>query len=522
MFGAERPPAAARLLKRGTGAFGKVSTPIKAVKWCKAHHPNAFELALSVVFGILIEIVILRFQPPLLLVRRVGDDTADQMIRLLERTTYRMPTSPAFVFIDIDDATWKAWGSPLVTPRAHLATLLERVARSRPLAVALDVDLAYSDATDGKALKDFLQDYKSEWPPLLLVRSLTDDPDGGLPQPRITQYDGAIGQRTVNGDVVPAKDNVIFTSPLFERDSDGKVRRWKLFAEACDGTAPIVVPSMHLAAAVIARQAIYGAPPAEKDPPLKRMISSLAAVAPANCERVNHGRKGALDSLPQDRPIRIEDDDVSKRVIYRIAWKAGAVGLGPVVDLPAAAGGGETQLVEVRPARLVVPGDPSAALPGLEGRIVVIGGSFEAGGDHYNTPLGVMPGSLMIINAIEALTQNGTPREFPTPLRVVISLFVIVVASLLTLILRPIVAAAAFIIFLLMLMCALLNSFQAGAVLDLAVPALGAFLHDLWNSTVTMARDIRRLRWRWLLKPPSKEDGGAPRPQGVTKERGDG
>jgi CHASE2 domain-containing sensor protein len=474
---------------------------VNAVKSFRVNHPNGFELAISVVLGILIEIVILCFQPPLLIVRRVGDDTADQMIRLLERTTYSIPRSPAYVFIDIDDATWKLWGSHLVTPRANIATLLERVARSKPLAVVLDVDLAYSDGTDGKALKGFLEDYQSSWPPLLLVRSLADDPDGGLPQPRITQYDEAIGQRTVNGALVPAKDNVMFTSPLFERDGDGKVRRWKLFAEACNGAAPIVVPSMHLAAAMIARQAIYGAPPADKDPPLKRMTTSLAAFTPANCERVNGEREGTLDSLPRARPIRIEADDVSKRVIYRVAWDAGAVGLGPLVDAPADVGGGETQLVAVRPARLAVPGDPNAALPGLEGRIVVIGGSFESGGDRYNTPLGVMPGSLMIINAIEALTENGTPREFPTCYRIAISLVVILVASLLTLFLRPIVAAAALSAFLLTLMLFFLNWFQAGAILDLAVPAVGAFLHDLWDSTVTMARDIRRLSWRWLLKP---------------------
>ena len=495
----------------------------KALERWKARYPKRFELALSVVFGVLIEIVILRFQPPLLLVRRVGDDTADQMIRLLERTTYSIPKSPAFVLIDIDDATWKAWGSHLVTPRAYLAILLERVARSKPLAVALDVDLAYSDGTDGKALKAFLEDYKSDWPPLLLVRSLADDPDGGLPRPRLTEYDRAIGPRTVNGDLVPAKDNVIFTSPLFERDGDGKVRRWKLFAEACNGLAPIVVPSMHLAAAMIARQAIYGAPPGDQDPPLERMTGSLAGFTPDNCKRANSGREGTLDPLPLDRPIRVEGDDVSKRVIYRVAWKPGVIGLGPVVEAPDAAGGGETQLVEVRPARLAAPGDPGAALPELEGRIVVIGGSFTGSGDRYNTPLGVMPGSLMIINAIEALTENGTPREFSTLGRVAISLLVIVVASCLTLILRPIVAAAAFSAFLLMLMFAFLNSFQAGAVLDLAVPAVGAFVHDLWNSTLTMARDIRRLRWRWLLKPPpSKEDAAVRPPQEVAKEVEDG
>ena len=64
-------------------------------------------------------------------------------------------------------------------------------------------------------------------------------------------------------------------------------------------------------------------------------------------------------------------------MIYRVAWKPGEVGLGPVVDMPAG-GGGETQLVAVRPARLAVAGDPNAALPDLEGKIVVIGGSFQS------------------------------------------------------------------------------------------------------------------------------------------------
>jgi CHASE2 domain-containing sensor protein len=495
---------------------------VKALMSWKARRPVLFELFFSIALGALIEIMILSLQPPLLVVRHVGDDTADEMIRLLERTTNRIPTSPAFVFVDIDDATWKEWGSPIVTPRDNLAILLERVARSKPLAIVLDVDLAYSNGTGEKALTDFLEDYKTEWPPMLLVRSLVGDPDGSLPKPRTTKYDAAVGTRTVNGHLIPTKENVMFTSPLFERDADGKVRRWKLFAEACDGTAPIVVPSMHLAAAMIARQSISGLPPTGGDPPLKRMTKGLAAFTPANCGHVNGGREGVLDPLPVDRPIKVEHDDVSKRVIYRVAWKPNAVGLGPVVDRPAAEGGGETQLVAVRPARLVIQGDPGAPLPGLDGRIAVIGGSFQSGGDRYNTPLGFMPGSLMIINAIEALTQNGTPREFPTPIRLAISLTVIVVASLLTLKLRPVAAAAGLSLFLLMLMLASLNRFQAGAVLDLAVPAVGAFVHDLWESTSAMAREMGQQGWRWVLKQPLNGSERELHPPEAAKENEDG
>jgi hypothetical protein len=124
----------------------------------------------------------------------------------------------------------------------------------------------------------------------------------------------------------------------------------------------------------------------------------------------------------------------------------------------------------------------------------------------------------MIINAIEALTQNGTPREFPPPTRLAISLTVIFVASLLTLKLRPVVAAAGLSLFLLLLMLASLNKFQAGAVLDLAVPAVGAFAHDLYESTRTMAREIRQQGLSWLLKRPPNEGGRELRPQEVAKE----
>ena len=111
-----------------------------------------------------------------------------------------------------------------------------------------------------------------------------------------------------------------------------------------------------------------------------------------------------------------------------------------------------------------------------------------------------MPGSLIIINAIEALTQNGTPREFSPPARIAISLTIIFVASLLTLALRPVVAAAGLSVVLLTLMVASLNKFQAGAVLDLAVPAVGAFVHDLCKSTIRMAREIREQGLDWVSK----------------------
>ena len=86
---------------------------VKAIISWRSSRPILFEFIFSIAVGVLIEIVIISFQPPLSIVRHVGDDTADRLIRLLELTTNRIPTSPAFVFIDIDNAFGRSGARPL-------------------------------------------------------------------------------------------------------------------------------------------------------------------------------------------------------------------------------------------------------------------------------------------------------------------------------------------------------------------------------------------------------------------------
>lgn len=487
---------------------------IASIRAWKLRHPTLSEMLISVVLGILIEIGLLAFQPPtLLVVRRVGDDTADRMIRLAERTTDRIPKSPAFTFIDIDDATWAAWGWPVVTPRDKIEDLIARAAASDPLAIVVDVDLSFpGDPAAEESLQRYLAAYAPSAPPLLLVRSLISNGPGALPLERPTVFDAA----TVG------KANIAWGTPLFERDGDGNVRRWRLFAPACEGERPVVLPSTHLNAAVIARRAVYGPPPGEPPtPPIERLAERLGPFVPDHCGQAAEPRQGVIDDWPKDIPITVEPADVSKRVIYRVGWQAGAIALGPTVESPS---GGETQLVQVRPARTVLAAEAGASLPGLAGRIVVIGGSFADSGDWHATPIGKMPGALMIINAIEALTLNGTPREPGVAERIAISLGIIVLASLLTSIFRPSVAAwgLAFGVFVLMVVS--ISRFKSGVMLDLAVPAVGAVLHDLGESIVSTGRQLREQGWRWVLKVHHKpgalaagaaerDHGGAPAQQ---------
>jgi CHASE2 domain-containing sensor protein len=143
--------------------------------WTK-RHPILWDLVFSIMIGVLLEAAILYFQPPMLaIVRRAGDDTADKMIRLAEATTASLDRSPAFVFVDIDNATWRSWGAPLITPRDKLAGLIERIASYRPMLIIVDVDLSFptgiplAEADD--PLRAMLAAYPADAPSLLLVRN---------------------------------------------------------------------------------------------------------------------------------------------------------------------------------------------------------------------------------------------------------------------------------------------------------------------------------------------------------------
>jgi hypothetical protein len=71
-------------------------------------------------------------------------------------------------------------------------------------------------------------------------------------------------------------------------------------------------------------------------------------------------------------------------------------------------------------------------------------------------------------------------------------------------------------------MLASLNKFHAGAVLDLAVPAVGAFVHDLFESTIRMGREIWQQGLSWVWKQPVNESGSERHPEAVATEDKDG
>lgn len=436
---------------------------------------------MSVLIGLFLEAAVLSLPfPALKFTRKAADHMADVMMRMSVLSQNSPAAAPRFAFIDIDDATWIDWRAPLITPRYRIATLLARVAESKPAVIILDVDLAFRDEKKSEdALKYFLSSYPADAAPLVLMRSLEPAANSKHFELRPTQYE----QQTQH-------ENVYWALPSFERDDDGTVRRWQLATVACDAAAPVTIPSVQLQAAWL-----------WLDGTKELLHSSIAPLRPENCDVPGPDGHIRIDLGKTDRTIEINGSDLSSRIIYTIPWVPNEMVQGPRMS------DGNFKVV-VRSADTVSRIMPGNGIPGIVGTIAIIGGSFQDSGDWHRTPLGQMPGALVLINSIDALAQHGTPKEPAVKKRLGLSLVFIVFVSLCVGVFRAPVAALLSLSVIGGLMLVTMPMFRSGIIFSLAIPSLGILVADFLLSLLRDIDEIRQEGWRWILRPVPAADRG--------------
>ncbi|MEO6610027.1 MAG: CHASE2 domain-containing protein [Aestuariivirga sp.] len=428
---------------------------------------------MSVLVGLLLETAALVLPLPALKVtRHSADDMADLVMRK-SVPSQGASLTPRFSFINIDDATWLAWGAPLITPRDKIASLLARVAESKPSVIVLDVDLAFHDNSNSEGhLKDFLLAYPSGAAPLILTRSLAPVANAIPYKSRITGYE-----------TEAAHDNVFWAVPLYERDDDGTVRRWQLAEVVCDADTPKTIPSIQLQAAWF----WLGKTP-------QKLNEALADLRPANCDVPVPEAQVKIDLGHDHRTIEINSEDPSSRIIYSIPWVPDAITQGPKMQ-------DNNYKVIVRSADAVSRIPAGDGVPGIADTIVIIGGSFRDSGDWYKTPLGQMPGAVILINSIDALASHGTLKEPSVAKQFSLGLIFIVLVSLCVGVFRSRVAAALSLVAVAALSLVTVPMFRSGVIFNAAIPALGIVVADYILSWWDEIDLIRQTGWRWLFRP---------------------
>lgn len=368
-----------------------------------------------------------------------------------------------FVFVDIDERTYRQWKEPLFVPRDKLLKLIQFAVEARAKVLVVDIELAKYigpiqgapiNPADRAALPDPdmdlraylvgysqkataahpVEDGKGLYTPVIFVRTmnppLSDRTDGAEAEARSETQGSAVFYRERPSEflesVVGSSPLLHWGSSLIQRDEDGVLRSWRLFEPTCLEGAPNAVPSVALLTWALIRQ-----PKLDGEPfTLRRFQDELRrrfSPSPAHCQA--EGRAVVLSStvqgpkewqlddprLPRSVIVSPYPTDLEQRIFY--TFHPDSV---------------QAEYFSQVSAALIT--DPSTHRPPsrdwLAGKIVVIGSSYAMAGDRHPTPLGEMSGALVVINEINALMEYGQLVELRAGMRWTILLAIVAAFSL--------------------------------------------------------------------------------------------
>ncbi len=246
-------------------------------------------------------------------------------------------TTP-ITLVAIDDATDAAWGNPALTPRAELVQVIERIVVQRPTALVVDIDVSWGTTRDSTAGEPELRDFLGAHPgPTMVV----------LPKRVRTDADGTRRFAVSPLDsLVALHPHVRWAHANFMVEGSGSVRRWSPWLAACDGDAPVMLPSVADA-----------------------VVDDATSAPPAGCTEADD---------PADRPMLV----------------------GP--SLTGIGAGGFASQARVIPAIAVLDtlvARDDAAL--FADRVVLLGLTHTTSGDLWMTPAGPRPGVELLAGTVQ-------------------------------------------------------------------------------------------------------------------------
>jgi len=364
--------------------------------------------------------------------RGMEDAALDWMMKMYSGTPPQKDAVP-FAFLDIDDATHRLWGEPYITPRDKILELLRFALSGNPATVVIDIDLSRRAGNGDTALEDFIRQYPSNQeagssppqdnPPIILsriFRPAADATNGINYEIRPSFLDQAVATAPL----------VYWASPLFDIDEDFAIRGWRPWEITCGRNAVQITPSVQLLAYLQLRMHQI---PSDAVNDMHRQLSISALSYCETHESVNSELQAdKLVQTPDHQPLIIGDlklhhrkTNLSRRFIYEVPWKLEPGETRPILEyqekmVPA---------LSTRSAGVITQQAGMVDSAWLAGHIVIIGGSYQEGRDIFPTPIGQMPGALVLINAIHSLLQYGELKPPPLWIMLLVQALLIIFIS---------------------------------------------------------------------------------------------
>ena len=320
-------------------------------------------------------------------------------------------STPPLALIDIDEETWRnpKWGQgePDRAPREALLTLIDYALRHGARYVMLDILVESADDTNfSDAIAKIGTRLEATHQHLLFARTLRDPfYQASVLAPEI--------QRSPVDDAIREHPGYLHAvAPYFSAESDGVIRNWKMWRTGCRVDKATgagqweILPSVQLLMATLALSqstAQNAALPWDVTAGRKACIVDLTAFAAGQMTMPKDdldrqmrvwldGRQdvsGLYGLQPKIRiqPSKHEPAELNNRIFFRFNFQQS-----PKVE--------QIQALDIL--------DSASMRPDLQdqdfaGGLVFIGQSFDAAGDRHLTPLGPMPGTMVIINSVMSM-----------------------------------------------------------------------------------------------------------------------
>lgn len=366
-----------------------------------------------------------------------------------------------YAFIDIDEASYRAWGEPWVTPRDKLSGLIQYAAEADAAVVIVDIDLSRSfEPLSDAVLTNYLgaSSVDSVHPtPVIFAKSFRTNFDDLSPNIEV--------RPSFIDDIIDRQSHFYWASTLFDLEHDQVIRRWRMWEVLCEGDTSTHIPSIQLQALPFILK-------------LQSKDNLLQEKLTAHAKGVCNGDSSASNSYVEiaGQLFHAVPNSLHKRIIYSIPWKLSPGESRPGIELD----GKKVPILSIRSAHHITDSEGGVDNSWLKGKVVVIGASYQDSRDLFATPIGMMPGAIVLVNAIDSLIRYGEIEPLPAWGKLLIEAFLILIMSIAfarlhsfwgTIISTAVILAAlvpiSFIIF------------RSGVWLDFIIPLIAVAMHQL-------------------------------------------
>jgi CHASE2 domain-containing sensor protein len=156
-------------------------------------------------------------------------------------------------------------------------------------------------------------------------------------------------------------------------------------------------------------------------------------------------------------------------------------------------------ILTILPAKFYATPNSQASLDSLKNSVVVIGGSHYEGHDIHQTPLGEMPGALVLINAMHSLLQYGDIKALPNWSKQLIIAILILVMVIIFLGVDSFWKGQVLNLLLVFLLLPIsIALFRYGYWLNFATPLIFVQLYQIAVFVVIITLCLLLSAWRWF------------------------